>query len=71
MLGRMNRMAVEMRGRVGTRVRALAGFLGALDGALVDRGVKHTLAFLRPVLRVHRLADLLTLSCEWHRARLG
>ena len=59
---RMLGMAGEIQRRMGRRVRPLASLLGALDGALVDRGIKYALALLGAILRVHRTADLLTLG---------
>ena len=60
---RMLGMAIEIQRRVGRGVRPLARLLGALDIALVDRGIEHALALLGAVLRVHCRAYLLALSC--------
>ena len=60
---RMLGMAGEIQWRMGRGVRPLAGLLGALDIALVDRRVKHALALLGTILAVHGLADFLALSC--------
>ena len=60
-------MTLMIKRGVGRRVWRLPGLLGALDVALVDRGVKHALALLLAVLLVHRGADLFALGGEWHR----
>src|SRR6516164_1369554 len=50
---RLHRMTLMIERRVRRGVRRLPGFLGALDGALVDRGIENALAFLVAVLLVH------------------
>ena|SRR6516225_9387255 len=62
MRDRMLGMAIKIQRRMGRRVRPLARLLGALDIALVDRGIKHALALLGAVLRMHRASNLLTLG---------
>ena len=59
---RMLGMAIKIQRRMGRRVRPLASLLGALDGALVDRGIKYALALLGAVLLVHRPPNLLALG---------
>ena len=59
---RMLGMAGKIQWRMGRGVRPLAGLLGALDVALVDRGIKHALALLGAVLLMHRPPNLLALG---------
>src|SRR6516162_3391724 len=67
MPNRMLGMTAKIQRRMRRRIGPLARLLGTLDVALVDRRIKYALALLRPILRMHRAADLLALGCQWHR----
>src|SRR6516225_7887559 len=60
------RMTLMIKRRMRRGIRRLPGLLRALDRALVDRSVKHALALLGTILRMHRSADLRTLGSQRH-----
>ena len=60
------RMTSMIERRMRRGIRRLPGLLRTLDRALVDRSVKHALALLGTILRMHRSADLRTLGGQRH-----
>src|SRR5215472_4054392 len=71
MTDRMHRVTLEIMRGMGRRIGPFAGFLGALNGAFVDRRIEYALALLLAVLLLHRRVDLLALGREWHRRILS